>query len=92
LAASVSSRVMEALSGADWEESFLEWEEVKEEKKFEGEDSRAGEGWEGKGGAGEREGAVRVGEVRWVGEVGEEPTDRPGREAKYSSRREKKAS
>jgi len=55
---------MEALSGADWEESFLEWEEVKEEKKFEGEDSRARE----------------------------EPTDRPGREAKYSSRREKKAS
>lgn len=63
---------------------------MNEEKKFEGEDSRAGAAATG---TGEWEGGKLVGEGddMWMGELLEEDR-RPGREPKYSSRREKNAS
>ena len=71
--------------------SVLDWDWENEEKKLDGEDSR-GLG-DCAGGAGDREtgGRVRVGEVMRTGETagGER---RSGRDEKYSSRREKKAS
>jgi len=85
-------------------ESERWWDDVKEEKKFEvefeGEAVEGGVAVEGEGGAGERViggreefgGMVREGAVTWTGDEEAEEDRRPGREMKYSSRREKKAS